>query len=193
MTESVPVYFQRHFRENFNTDDYSDYVGDGCIYYGQPGCGITTKLIKLAAKAINPIILSFTNKAIENIKSRIGENLRDKCYTFDSYFCDYHGRDISHLEGKTMFNEEYSMTPNKWVSKIYQAFTKYHNTIFMFGDTNQCDPVEKGSQIHHDYFTSVPISEMCPKRTEMKYKEGCARYDEQARVWVHILNIKNTN
>ena len=73
MTESVPVYFQRHFRENFNTDDYSDYVGDGCIYYGQPGCGITTKLIKLAAKAINPIISSFTNKAIENIKSRIGE------------------------------------------------------------------------------------------------------------------------
>ena len=44
--------------------------------------------------------------------------------------------------------EEYSMTPNKWVSKIYQAFTKYHNTIFMFGDTNQCDPVEKVSQIY---------------------------------------------
>ena len=82
------------------------------------------------------------------------------------------------------------MTPNKWMSKIYHAFTKYHNTIFMFGDTNQCDPVEKGSQIHHDYFTSVPISEMCPKRTEMKYKEGCARYDEQARVWVHILKYQ---
>ena len=140
------------------------------------------KIDKVTAKAINPIILSFTNKAIANIKSRIGENLRDKCYTFDSYFCDYHGRDISHLEGKTIFIEEYSMTPNKWMSTIYQAFTKYHNTIFMFGDTNQCDPVEKGSQILHDFFTSVPISEMFPKWAEMKYKEGCARHDKQARV-----------
>ena len=173
MTESVPVYFQKHFRENFNADDYYDYVSDGCrggsrgrvqglrtpppppemtcgfliqlvfckkktmwfigveveqetsapppkkildpplgcIYYGQPGCCKKAELIKLAAKAINPIILSFINKAIDNIKSRIGENLRDKCYTFDSYFCDYHGRDISNLEGKTIFIEEYSMTP----------------------------------------------------------------------------------
>ena len=66
MTESVPLYFQKHFRENFNADDYSDYVGDGCIYYGQSGCGKTTKLIKLAAKAISPIILSFANKGLCN-------------------------------------------------------------------------------------------------------------------------------
>ena len=80
-----------------------------------------------------------------------------------------------------MFIEEYTMTPNKWITKIYQAFTKYHDTIYMFGDTNQYDPVENGSQIHHEYFTSVPISEMCPRRVEMKYKEGCVRYDEQTQ------------
>ena len=51
----------------------------------------------------------------------------------------------------------------------------------MFSDTNQCDPVEDGSQIHHDYFTSLPISEMCPRRVEMKYKEGCVRFNEQTR------------
>ena len=51
----------------------------------------------------------------------------------------------------------------------------------MFGDTNQCDPVEDGSQTHHDYFASLPISEMCPRRVEMKYKEGCVRFDEQTR------------
>ena len=80
-----------------------------------------------------------------------------------------------------MFIEKYTLTPNKWITKIYQAFTKYHNTTYMFGETNQCDPAEKGSQIYHDYFTSVPISEMCFRRVEMKYKEGCVRYDEQAR------------
>ena len=47
----------------------------------------------------------------------------------------------------------------------------------MFGDTRQCDPVEKGHQIYYDYFDSVAISEMCPKRVQMKYKEGCSRYD----------------
>ena len=73
------------------------------------------------------------------------------------------------------------MTPNKWMSKIYQAFTKYHNTVFMFGDTNQCDPVEKGRRIHYNYFDSVAISEMCPRRVQMKYKEGCSRYDTKTK------------
>lgn len=169
-TDSMPVYFEKHYREKFDCSNYTDYVGGGCIYYGAAGCGKTTKLI-----------LSFTNEVIENIKSSISEELRDKCHTFDSYICDYRGRDISSLEGKTVFIQEYTMTPNKWMTKIYQAFTKYHETIYMFGDTNQYDPVENGSQIHHDYCTSVPISEVCPRRVETKYKEDCVRYDEQTR------------
>ena len=165
---SEPLYFEKHYRNNFDPDDYTDFVGDGAIFCGQAGCGKTTKLIKLAAEATNPIILSFTNKAIENVKSRIDERLRDKCFTFDSYFNSYHNRDISHLKDKTIFIQEHSMTPNKWMSKIYQAFTKYHNTVFMFGDTNQCDPVEQGRRRHYDYFDSVAISEMCPRRVQMK-------------------------
>ena len=39
----------------------------------------------------------------------------------------------------------------------------------MLGDTNHCDPVEKGSHTHYDYFKSVAISEMCPRRVQMKY------------------------
>ena len=144
-TNSEPLYFEKHYRNNFDPDDHTDFVGDGAIFYGQAGCGKTTKLIKLASEATNPIILSFTNKAIENVKSRIDERLSDNCYTFDSYFNSYHNRDISHLKDKRDFIEEYSLTPNNWMSKIYQAFTKYHNTVFMFGDTNQCDPVEKAA------------------------------------------------
>lgn len=86
--------------------------------------------------AKNPIILSFTNKAVENVKEGI-DDLSDKCYTFDSYFCDFHGTDIPDLKGKTIFIEEYSMVPNKWMTKIYQALSKYCNTIYMFGDVNQ--------------------------------------------------------
>lgn len=48
----------------------------------------------------------------------------------------------------------------------------------MFGDTNQCNPVEKPSKIHYDYFKSVTIKQMYPKRIEMKYINGeKSRYD----------------
>lgn len=35
--------------------------------------------------------------------------------------------------------------------------------------------------MHHDYFISMAISEMCRKRIELLYKEGYARYDNQTR------------
>ena len=50
----------------------------------------------------------------------------------------------------------------------------------MFGDINQCDPVEL-RQVHYDYNTSILESEMCPKRVEMKYIERYARYDPQTK------------
>ena len=57
-TNSECVYFEKHYRDNFDPDDYTDFVGNGVIYYGQAGCGKTTKRIKLASEATNPIILS---------------------------------------------------------------------------------------------------------------------------------------
>ena len=52
----------------------------------------------------------------------------------------------------------------------------------MFGDTNQCDPVEPGG-IFYDYFISIPITEMCPRRVEMKYIEEYARYEHRQEVY----------
>ena len=71
------------------------------------------------------------------------------------------------------------MTPNKWMTKLYQAFTKYRVTIYMCCDTNQCDPVEP-SDMFYDYFKSVAVS-VCPRRVEMKYIDEYARYDPQTR------------
>ena len=120
--------------------------------------------------------------------SRIDERLRDKCFTFDSYFNSYHNRDISHLKDKTIFIEEHSVTPNIKVDEHdLSSIHKYHNTVFMFGDTNQCDPVEKGRQIHYD-FDSVAISEMCPRRVQMKCKEGCSRYDIKTKKHVNEVS-----
>ena len=64
----------------------------------------------MASKVTNPIILSLTNKAIENVKKVFkdhykGMDLEFECYTFDRYFCDYYGRDITNLKDKTIFIE----------------------------------------------------------------------------------------
>lgn len=71
------------------------------------------------------------------------------------------------------------MVPNKWTVKIYQPYTKYHNTVYMFGDTNQYDPVEDGSQIRYDYMSSVTMKEMCPNRQYLEYTKDSSRYDKK--------------
>ena len=38
-TDSPATYFEKHYRQNFDTNNYSDYVGNGVIYYGGAGCG----------------------------------------------------------------------------------------------------------------------------------------------------------
>ena len=49
----------------------------------------------------------------------------------------------------------------------------------MFGDPNQCEPVESGSRLHCDYLLSQTCNEMCPKRVTLEYIEGCSRYDKK--------------
>ena len=66
--------------------------GKGCIYNGQAGSGKTTRLCQMVIEAENPIVLTFTNKAIENVKNRLIQMGYDNkktnkiCYTFDSFF-----------------------------------------------------------------------------------------------------------
>lgn len=106
-TNSTLNYFEKHYRENM-VEDYVVKEGDGCIFTGQAGSGKTTKLVEMVND--NSIVLSFINKAIENVKSRLSERA-NLCFTFDSYFCEWKGRDVDSLEGKTIFIEEYSMVP----------------------------------------------------------------------------------
>lgn len=49
----------------------------------------------------------------------------------------------------------------------------------MFGDPNQCEPVEGGSQINYDYLESKTVREMCPKIETLKYIGKSCRYDKQ--------------
>ena len=60
--------------------------------WAMAGSGKTYRLCEMASQADNPIILSFTNKAVENVKSVFRKlnqpELAKRCYTFDLYFFD---------------------------------------------------------------------------------------------------------
>ena len=179
VTDSKPTYFEKHSRENLDLSDYVIKNGKGIIYTRQAGSGKTTKLCEMVREAENPIVLSFTNKAIENVKSRLGLEYTSECFTFDSYFCEWKGRDINSLEGKTIFIEEFSMVPNKWMTMIYKAYTMFGNKVYMFGDPNQFEPVEGGSQMNYNYLKSDTIRNMCGKVETLEYIEKTCRYDKQ--------------
>ena len=185
ITDSELVYFEKRYRENMDISDYTSDIGKGIIYNGQAGSGKTTKLCEKFKQAKNPLVLFFTNKAIKNVKSKLinigleKDDINKTCFTFDSYFCEWYKRDINSLKDKTIFIEEFSMVPNKWMTKIYEAFTMFNNKIYMFGDPNQCEPVEGGSQIHYDYLNSKTIREICPRTRTLEYIEKSCRYDKQ--------------
>ena len=53
-----------------------------------------------------------------------------------------------------MFVDEYSMTLNRYMTLLYQAFTKHDITLVMSGDVNQCEPINRVKSIRHNYFKS---------------------------------------
>ena len=84
---------------------------------------------------------------------------------------------ILDLEGKTIFIEEYSMVPNKWMTKIYQAFIKYpiryiHSAIPI--SVTQLKRAHKSSTIMLNLKSKKYI---CPERVKLEYIEGCSRHD----------------
>ena len=53
--------------------------------------------------------------------------------------------------------------------------------MYLFGDPNQCSPVEGGSQISYNYLESKTVREMCPKIKTLQYIEKSCRYDKQTQ------------
>lgn len=71
------------------------------------------------------------------------------------------------------------MIPNKWMTKIYEAFTLYHNTVYLFGDYNQTNTVESGSQIHYYYDILKTVNQMTGNKKTLKYIEDTSRYGKK--------------
>lgn len=68
--DSKLVYFEKHYRENL-VHDYVEEKGKGCLMQGIAGSGKHTRLCSLVMSSDNPLVLSFTNKAVENIRKKL--------------------------------------------------------------------------------------------------------------------------
>ena len=68
------------------------------------------------------------------------------------------------------------MVPNKFITILYKLWLESNFNIIMFGDPNQCNPVEGGSQIYYDYLTSISVRQMCPTIQALEYIANCGRY-----------------
>ena len=201
VTNSHADHFVKKHRENVDINDFNDVKSDtGKIYHGMPGCGKSWRLCQLIHKNLAKcIVLSHTNKAVSNIKNILQTNhnmsleeVNKLCHTFESYFYD-NVRGIDDLKDKIVYVDEYTMTPNRFITLLYQAFTKHDITVIMSGDINQCEPINKNGLLQYDYFNdSISVSEMCPKRIEMKYIEGSTRYDKKTKTILdNFLKYKN--
>ena len=199
-TNSKYSYFYKHYRENLDYDSFKDKISEtGKILYGVAGCGKSTQLCQLIYENKDKALLfSHTSKAVVNIKN-ILKNRHDMdpkvvnsiCHAFESYFWD-NLRSIDNLKDKIVFVDEYTMTPNRFMTLLYNAYTKYNITVIMSGDINQCEPINNIELRRHNYFESQSIHEMCPNRVEMKYIEGSARYDIETRNMLgNFLTFKN--
>lgn len=43
--------------------------------------------------------------------------------------------------------KEFTMTPNKWITKVYKVFILFNLMVYMFRDPNQCRPEEGGRKV----------------------------------------------
>lgn len=78
-------------QENMCFDECHVKKGDGVLHNEQAGSGETQELCELVKQSEECIVLSFTNKAVNNVKTSLQVFGYDKtqvnklCYTFDSY------------------------------------------------------------------------------------------------------------
>jgi len=175
-TESTIMEVEKTY--NIPEMDYGNFKtkeGKGKITTGGAGCGKTTKLIELVKKCDDAIVLCFTNKACSVIREKLGDK-KDIVHTFDSYLSSFKKDQICKLKNHTVFVDEYSMVPNQWMTTLYNAFVDYGITVNLFGDCNQCAPVD---DFGYDYLKSPAILAMCPTIEKLEYIEASARYDKK--------------
>ena len=178
--------------------EFQPKVFTGVCYNGIAGSGKTQRLIEdiilSYQKNENFAVMSFTNNACQVLIERyattcqkIGsftENL--DVNTFSSLLSQNGEMQYKMIDALTKLNtiyiDEFYMTPNPFVSIIYQACMKNLNLkVVISGDSNQCNPVETKGKIY-DYTISDAVKQICPNLIICPYIENSARYNKKLKL-----------
>ena len=110
---------------------------------------------------------------MDNIRSRVDDSMKNKVHTFDSYFNEFisDAENLKLLSNKNVFIDEFSTVPNKWITLTYNSLVANNLRVNIYGDINQCDPVEDNSRLTYDHTKSPAILDMCCEVVELKYIE----------------------
>lgn len=167
----------------------SQAIKEGCsgCFTGMPGCGKTQLASELLkddkTENLESVVLSLTNCSAANIRNRSG----CKSFTLDSFFLkeDNKANWAAKLEKLDVLTlEEYSLISKKWMEFIYLQWKKKKEkfTLRMFGDENQCVPIEDDHQ-WFSYSKSKAVRLMCEQNfCSLEYLKESGRYDEATRL-----------
>lgn len=75
--EDKITYFEKNFRENLHILDFNTIRAGGIVYNGQAGSENTHKLMEMLIHEKNPLVLSYTNKAAQNVKEGLTKRIRE--------------------------------------------------------------------------------------------------------------------
>ena len=159
---------------------------------GAPGCGKTALLCELSKYFSDQrtIILSMSNKVVDNLKNRLPSQHCNNVHTFDSYFETMNGSGESlnksnHIQH--ILVDEYSQCTPFHFKILYDLKKKNNNvSIYLFGDQNQCLSVvnNNGSMYNrqYDYDNSSLINVLCNNHhITLKYNEATGRCSPELR------------
>ena len=141
-------------------------------------------LVKKVTRCDNAHAFCPTHPGCKVIRKEMEKQKCIKCCdvsTFHSYFSvqkdddfDYKNMDelAGKLKNKTVFIDEYSMMSYGCFKVIYYVFIKYGRTVYLYGDSNQCDPVE---ETVYDNIKSPAVRQMCAEVVTLHYNPATSR------------------
>ena len=175
--EPRPVFDEKYFkrREWKKTKNEKDVEGKSFCCQGMGGSGKSYLLLE--NNDDDTIVLSFTNKAINNLRNK---NKDINISTLSKYFGHDMDRRRSMKEIKKIQIDEYSMVSMYFWEILYKIKKNNPHIIFeIYGDFNQCRSVEEYKR-YFNFFKTDFLKEICDDNLLIKeFRKGCMRYDDE--------------
>lgn len=131
------------------------------------------------------VVLCYTNKACENIRKVLGT--KAEIYTFHKFFTKFNDK-IPKSFSRVII-DEYSMLNLYFLNLfVYEKYKRPDLIFQLYGDPNQCPPIEEDFTRFFDYNQKECIKFLCGYNMMTKqYYKGLVRYEEGLKTVCDLL------